>query len=295
MTKPRFEFGRWLQNALFVGVIGGLRRLPYERRMTTMSWLCRKVIGPLAGYRRRADTNLALIYPEKSSTERAAITDQVLDTFGRSIMENYSHAEFRERIATHEIEGPGLAAAEEARAAGRAIIFTSGHWGNHEATRIALDQRGFSVGGLYKPMENRYFNVHYEESIRHVSGPIFPKGKEGTKEFLRFLSKGGHGFLLHDIYFNRGEWMDFLGKPAKTAMSAAELAIRFDAVLIPYFNTRLEDPNTFRIELCAPIAHTDARTMMREVMDLLEDRVANDPGQWMWIHRRWKNYETAKA
>ncbi|MEL6915831.1 MAG: lauroyl acyltransferase [Pseudomonadota bacterium] len=294
MAERPFQIGPWLENALFRSVIGVLRLLPYERRLAAMAWACRHVIGPAVGYRRRALANLALIYPEKSHRARRALADAVLETLGRTVMENYSHDEFRARIAEHDIEGPGLAAAEAAMAEGRAIIFTSGHWGNHEATRVALDQRGFKVGGLYKPMANPYFNAHYVESIAQVSGPVFPKGKEGTKDFLRFLSKGGHGFLLHDVFFHRGEWMSFLGQPAKTALSAAELALKFDAVLIPYFNTRLaEDPTRFRIELLAPVPHGAPREMTRTLMDLLEEKIASDPGQWMWIHRRWKWRERA--
>lgn len=296
MADRPLQLSLWLENALFRSVIGALRILPYERRMATMAWTCRRLIGPAVGYRKRALANLELIYPDRPAAERAAIADAVLEGFGRTVMENYSHDEFRARIAEHEITGPGLAAAEAALASGRAIIFSSGHWGNHEATRIALDQRGFKVGGLYKPMANPYFNAHYVESIAQVSGPVFPKGKEGTKDFLRFLSEGGHGFLLHDVFFHRGAWMDFLGKPARTALSAAELALKFDALLIPYFNTRRsDDPTRFEIELLEPIPHGPPREMMRALVDLLEDRVKEEPGHWMWIHRRWKGWEKAKT
>ncbi|MEM9350875.1 MAG: lauroyl acyltransferase [Pseudomonadota bacterium] len=289
-SSHRFQLGPWLLNAFFLGLIRILRLLPYERRLATMAWLASRVFGPLAGYRRRALNNLALIYPDMPEAERHAIATRVLEGFGRTLIENYSRDEFRARIADHDIEGPGLAAAMKAKEEGRAIIFSSGHYANHEATRTALDLAGFSVGGLYKPMQNPWFNEHYVESIVDVSGPIFARGKEGTKGFLRFLSKGGQGFLLHDVFYNRGEWMDFLGTPAKTAFSAAELALRFDAVLIPYFNTRQADGVSFKIELFDPIEPSDPRTMTRALMDLLEEKIAEDPSQWLWVHRRWKNY-----
>ena len=282
------EPGHWLQNQLFRGVIASLSVLPYERRLAAMSWMSRRFIGPLAGYKARALKNLAMVYPEKSEAERQAIAERVLDSFGRSIMENYSRQEFRERIAKHEIHGPGLAAAQAAQEAGQPVIFSSGHYSNHEATRTALDLAGFKVGGLYKPMSNPYFNLHYVDSITEVSGPVFPLGKEGTKDFFHFLSNGGHGFLLHDVHYARGPKINFLGKPAKTALSAAELALKFDGLLIPYFNTRQPDGVSFKIELCAPIPTSDPLTMTKELVGLLEEKIATDPGQWLWIHRRWK-------
>ena len=288
MSEQRFSFKYWIENALFVGVIGALKLLPYERRLNAMSWVTRKFIGPLVNYRRRALNNLAMIHPDWPLEKRQAVAEQVLDTLARTIIENYSRDEFRKRIEDHEIEGPGLAAALEAKANGRAIIFSSGHWSNHEATRTALDLRGFKVGGIYNPMKNPYFNEHYVDSIAHVSGPIFPRGKDGVRAFLDFLRNGGHGFLLHDVYFHKGEWMDFLGKPARTAFSAAEMALKFDALLIPYFNTRKADGVSFQIELLDPIEHTDPRQMTRELMDHLEKKIESDPGQWLWVHKRWK-------
>ena len=121
-----------------------------------------------------------------------------------------------------------------------------------------------------------------------MSGPLCPKCKEGTRDFIRFLADGGHGFLLHDVYFGNGHWLEFLGQEAKTAFSAAELAIKLDALLIPYFNTRQPDGVTIKIELKAPIEHGEPRVMMRQLTDLLEEKIAVDPGQWLWIHRRWK-------
>ncbi|MEL6609873.1 MAG: lauroyl acyltransferase [Pseudomonadota bacterium] len=282
----RFLF--WIEDLGFRGLIRALHLLPYERRLATMGWFARKVIGPLAGYRDRALKNLAMVYPDKPEAERRAIADQALDTFGRTLIENYSRPEFRARIAKHTIEGPGLAVALEAQAQGRTVIFSSGHFGNHEATRTALDQAGFTIGAIYRPMKNPFVNRHYVESISEVSGPVFPRGRDGFKGFMDFLGNGGHAFLLFDVHAVKGQRLPFMGHEASTAFSAADLALRFDGLLIPYFNTRQPDGVTFKIELEEPIPHGDPRDMMTELTSRLEARIERDPGQWLWIHRRWK-------
>ncbi|MEM8592194.1 MAG: lauroyl acyltransferase [Pseudomonadota bacterium] len=294
MSEPSsaFNLGHWIQNAIFVALIGVLGRLPYGTRLNAMGWILSHVLGPLVGYRRRALENLAMIYPDKPEAERRAIARQALDGFGRLLMEHYSRKDFRQRIANSEITGPGLEAARKAKEEGRAIIFASGHWSNHEATRTALDLQGFQVGGLYNAMRNPYFNKHYVDSILSVSGPGFDRSREGIRDFMRFLKGGGHGFLLHDVYHQGGEWIDFLGKPAQTSFATAELGKRFDAVIIPYFNTRLADGEHFKIELLTPLAHEEPRAMMEKLTKLLEDKIAEEPGQWIWIHRRWKSTPT---
>ena len=77
-------------------------------------------------------------------------------------------------------------------------------------------------------------------------------------------------------------------RPARTALSAAELALRLKADLIPFFAVRQPDGLSFRVELDAAVPHSDPETMMLQVTQALEKRVLEHPGQWFWIHRRWK-------
>lgn len=277
-----------MEDWLFRLVVGTLRFLPYSRRLRVMAWLCRRVIGPIAGYKSRADANLKMIYPEMPATRRKEIVDGVLDGFGRTLIENYSRPEFRARIKTMTPKGPGLQQALDALKTGRGVIFSSGHYSNHEAARVALDELGFKVGGLYRPMKNPFVNTHYVESITDVSGPVFAQGKDGLKAFYDFLQNGGHGFLLHDVHFGRGEPFPFLGRPAMTAFSAAIIAKRFDTLLVPYFVTRQADGESFDIEFEEPIPHGETEAMMRDLVDRLERRVEANPTQWLWFHRRWK-------
>ena len=44
----------------------------------------------------------------------------------------------------------------------------------------------------------------------------------------------------------------------------------------------------FRIELESPIPHSTPLQMTTDLTRSLEVRVTADPGQWFWIHKRWK-------
>ena len=120
------------------------------------------------------------------------------------------------------VDGPGLAALAEARAAGRPVLFVTGHFGNHEAPRRTLAQQGYSIGGLYRPMANPYINAHYEKTMTEMSGPVFAQGRRGTTGFMRMLKGGGMGTLLFDIRVNGADRIPFMGQPAKTATSVAD-------------------------------------------------------------------------
>lgn len=278
----------WIMDRMFRALIGALKALPYDRRIPAMGRITRKVIAPLAGYNRRSAMNLSYIFPDMDRDERAAIVAEVADNAGRTFIENYSPDEFLALNADAPISGPGLAALEDAQTKGRAVILVTGHFGNYEAPRAALVSRGHDVGGLYRPATNRFFNDHYAGTFTAYGGPIFAQGRRGTAGFVRHLKAGGILVLLHDQHVTRGKRMMFMGRPALTALSASELALRYDALLIPFYGTRREDGLSFDIELEAPVPHSDAVTMTKALNESLEARIRAHPGQWFWIHRRWK-------
>jgi len=285
---PSFRLDHFLVNLAARGLIGLALALPYRARLAFTGWLMRRVIGPVAGYGSRARENLALIWPDRPEAERAAIAAASLDNAGRTLIENYSTRDFTSRAKAIEPEGPGYAALIAARNARRPVILVSGHFGNYEAARASLVARGFDIGGLYRNLSNRYFNAHYVRTMQAFGGPVFPQGRAGTAGFVRHLKEGGQLVLLFDQDVPGAPALPFLGHPARTALSAAELALRLKADLIPFFATRQPDGVSFRVELDAPIPPSDPETMTLAITRALETRILAHPGQWFWIHRRWK-------
>lgn len=278
----------WVVNALFQAVLGAARALPYAQRVALIGWLTRRVLGPITGFRTRAMAQLAYIWPELSATERRAIADASLDNLGRSVIEQYSAPDLIARAKTWEPSGAGWEAAEAARNAGRPILFVSGHFGNYQAFRSAMNQRGYQMGGLYRPMNNGYVNAHYVETMRAFGGPAFPRGRRGVAQFLRHIKSGGQCAILLDQYFADGVRVDFLGKPAPTALTGAEMALRHDALVVPIFARRRANGLDFDILVDAPIPHDTAEAMTQAISDAISRRICETPDQWLWVHRRWK-------
>ncbi|MDZ4310825.1 MAG: lysophospholipid acyltransferase family protein [Cypionkella sp.] len=287
MTKTAFQPLAFAQNLAVRGLIGLGLVLPYRWRVPLLGAMLRGPVGRIAGYRQRAEANLALIWPDMDLTQRKKIASEALDNAGRTLIENYSTAGFLARQSQLIPQGPGVAALAKARAEGRAVILVSGHFGNYEAARACLVAQGYIIGGLYRPMSNTYFNAHYVRTMEAFGGPIFPQGRAGTTGFVKHLKAGGLLVLLFDQRAGSHQ-IDFLGEPARTALSAAELALRYKADLIPFYATRQPDGLSFAVDLEAPIPHTTALEMTTALTRSLEARVKAHPGQWFWIHRRWR-------
>ena len=82
--------------------------------------------------------------------------------------------------------------------------------------------------------------------------------------------------------------LTFFGKPAHTPLSAAEWAVKYDALLVPVFGIRQEDGLTFHLSVEEPIAHAAPDQMMQDYNDVVERVARAHPDQWFWIHNRWK-------
>ncbi|WP_282151528.1 lysophospholipid acyltransferase family protein [Ruegeria atlantica] len=285
----RTELRKYYITGLFMkGVIGTLRLLPYETRLATMGAIARG-LSPLIGFTKRVRSNLRLTRPDLSEAEVNRICSAVPDNAGRAIMEHFSPEGFTERQRTAKVTGSGVAAFDSAVAEGRPIMMITAHFGHYLAARIALQERsGQPIGCLYRRMANPYFNDMYVEAFHKTGSPMFEQGRRGMVEMVRSLKKSGIIAIVSDLHAHGGEELTFFGKPAVTSVLNAELAMKYNAVLIPCYAVRQPNGVDFEIVLHDPVPHTDPKTMTQFTNDDLEAMVRQHMGQWFWIHRRWK-------
>ena len=88
---------------------------------------------------------------------------------------------------------------------------------------------------------------------------------------------------------SNGEPLKFFGKTAFTATSAAKMALKYNAILMPFFVVRKQRTSNFDLHFENPIEHSDPIRMTQEFNDRLESRIKDNLDQWLWTHKRWKN------
>lgn len=288
MARERRGFWEFVENLGARAVLGAALSLPYRWRVPFAGWATARLVAPLAGYDTRVRDNLAHACPDLPEEEVNRLVRAVPNNFGRALIEIYSGPAFTSRVKDAPIQGPGAAALEEAHRDNRAVLLVTGHFGNYDAPRAALIGKGYRVGGLYNPMRNGYFNAHYVRAISSIGEPLFPRGRKGLADMVKFLRSGGMLGIVIDQYMRRGAPLTFFGQTAPTALSAAEMALKFDALLVPIYGIRRPDGLSFDIVAEAPIPHGDPEAMTQALNDSLEARVRDNMDQWLWIHRRWK-------
>lgn len=293
-TEDKWQMARyWIADRLIRFALFVMLRLPYALRLRLAALLMSRVVSPIAGYGERVKENLSLIVPDMPEDEVRRMMRAVPANLGRTLAELYSGPEFVDRVARETLQGEGVAALEDAHRTGRPVMLVTGHIGNYDAVRGALIRRGYRVGGLYREMSNPFFNSHYVAAISRIGTPLFPRGRKGLTDMLRFLKSGGMVGLVLDQHMSDGARLTFMGRYALTALSAAEMALRYGALVVPTYGIRREDGG-FDLVIEAPIPEGAPEAMTQALNDSLEAHVRANMDQWLWTHRRWKGDRKAR-
>jgi KDO2-lipid IV(A) lauroyltransferase len=175
------------------------------------------------------------------------------------------------------------------------VVFFSGHFANFELMAKCLQELGFNIGAIYRPLNNIFLNPIMEFIRKKYICPIqIEKGSNGTKKLIKHISTNNPLALMIDQRLSSSIRVPFFNQPATTTTTPAQLAIKYDALLVPVFLKRLEKTNfEFFIEEPLIINRTndydkDIFNITQSMNKKIEEFVKRDPAHWLWSHDRWK-------
>ena len=283
------KFSYVVEATLIHFVLSILKIFPYKMRINVGRLIFRYFISPLTGNKKRIRNNLNLVMPSLPENTKKELVKGCLDNIGMTMFELLSPKEFKLAGQKAKVIGPGATLLGKSKDASQPVILISGHYGNYDVVRANLISKGYQLGALYRPMNNPYFNATYLKNISQIGMPLFARGKHGMAEMMKFLRDGKFIALLIDQHMKRGEPLKFFGKTAFTATSAAKMALKYNAILMPFFVVRNGRTSSFELHFETPIQHSDPIKMTQEFNDRLESRVKENLDQWLWTHKRWKS------
>ena len=269
----------------------GFGALPLDAASALGGRLARRV-GPALGISKRARLNLAAAMPELSAAETERIVRDMWDNLGRVAAEYPHLRNIRVFGNGGRIETGGFEHVERARAAGRRMIFFSGHLANWEIAALAAGQYGIDIAQIYRAANNPLVD-RLVARLRGEIGELIPKGALGSRRAVAALRRGGHLSMLVDQKLNDGIAVPFFGRSAMTAPALALLALHYDCDVLPARVERVGGAR-FRLTIYPPLElpksgdrAADVLALMTAVNATLEAWIRERPEQWFWLHRRW--------
>lgn len=247
-----------------------------------------RMIGPLLPVAKVAERNLATFMPELSAEQRQAIALQVWENLGRVAGEFAHMSDLTVKNGRVKLKGGEFFTAAATK--DTPSIFFSGHFANWEVFAAAAAEAGTPVSLVYRRANNPFVDYLYRFARRRITSRLFSKNREGARALLKAMREPGHTVgILVDQKMNDGIAVPFFGRPAMTAPAIAEMALRYHAPIHPA-RIRRYDGAHFEVEIFPPMdIHEDdtALSIMTRINAQLEEWIREDPGQWLWLHKRW--------
>jgi Kdo2-lipid IVA lauroyltransferase/acyltransferase len=273
------------------------RGLGPERAADVGAALARRV-GPLLPVHRIALQNIRAAFPEKSDAEARAIARAAWDNLGRTGAE-YAHLV---ELFDYDPERPGAGRCEVdgvehflgLRDDGRPGIIFSAHLGNWELPAICAARFGLQATAVFRaPNDPATARVVHEVRSQTMGG--LEAARQGAAFTMQgVLERGGHLGMLIDQHFTRGVVVDFFGRRALVNPILGKFARRFDCPVHGVRVVRLPG-HRFLLQLTGPIelprdidGQVNVQGAMQAMTSVVEGWVRDEPGQWLWMHRRWR-------
>jgi KDO2-lipid IV(A) lauroyltransferase len=197
------------------------------------------------------------------------------------------------------VEFEGADRARQAYAAGHGVFFLTGHFGCWETHGLVHALHLAPIGVMARALDNPLLNDLLER-VRQCTGNWVIYRRGGLRRTLRALESGQGVAILIDQHIHGPDatTVDFFNRPAATTTALAALALRTGAPVIPVFAIPVARGRYRMIyeHAVAPPTGDSAqavREFTQRCTDVLEMYVRRYPDRWLWMHRRWREPETA--
>jgi KDO2-lipid IV(A) lauroyltransferase len=255
-----------------------------------------KYFGPLFRKKTIAKKNILIAFPNLNEKLINEMIDRMWKNIGR-IFGEYIHINKFSIIyeKKNKVVFVNKNNIEILKKNNKPIVFFSGHFANFELMAKCLQELGFNIGAIYRPLNNIFLNPIMEFIRKKYICPIqIEKGPNGTKKLIKHISTNHPLALMTDQRLSSSIRVPFFNQPATTTTTPAQLAIKYDALLVPVFLKRLEKTNfEFFIEEPLIINRTndydkDIFNITQSINKKIEEFIKKDPAHWLWSHDRWK-------
>ena len=255
-----------------------------------------KYFGPLFRKKTIAKKNILIAFPNFNEKSINEMIDRMWKNIGR-IFGEYIHINKFSIIdnSKKKIVFTNRNDAEILKKNNKPIVFFSGHFANFELMAKCLQELGFNIGAIYRPLNNIFLNPIMEFIRKKYICPIqIEKGSNGTKKLIKHISNNNPLALMVDQRLSSSIRVPFFDQPATTTITPAQLAIKYDALLVPVFLKRLEKTN-FEFFIEEPLITNQTNDYDKDIFNItqimnikIEEFIKRDPAHWLWSHDRWK-------
>lgn len=177
---------------------------------------------------------------------------------------------------------------------GQGVVLIGAHLANWEWMAPLITALGIPGAEIVRPLDDPALN-EFVDGLRRSTGLVtIPKHGAGV-EVLRLLGEhSAVGLLVDQNPRHNAAPAQFFGIDTWATTGAALLGIRAEAPVHPIQMVRLPD-DRYRLTILPAIEMVRGDDLRQDLLentqrcqDAIEAMIREHPGQWLWLHDRWK-------
>lgn len=244
--------------------------------------------------------NIELAFPGTDIKIKKQWMKQSLFVLARSFFDVLRIPYLSERWISKNMNFIGLENLEPYQNSG--ILFMSLHMASGDLAGSAFSSKAKPLSLITKRFSNKFVDEFWF-SMRSKSKTEFidAHGKNNAFEILKALKRHRGVVFVVDQFMGKpyGIESDFFGHKTGTAYGLALFAQKTKAPVMP-LSTFWSKDGKLNIQVGPAIDFSDLITddkdknhlrLTNRFNKVIEDIIRKNPAQWMWVHRRWKDFE----
>lgn len=277
----------WLAVRLLLATLAhGPRRAAYALARVYIAGL--RLLAPKLG--RVARRNLAMALPDAPEALRERIAAESFGSLARLLVTLARMPRMNGQNISTWIRYDGLEHFHAAKAAGRGVLFATAHLGNWELSAFAHGLLTEPMHVLVRALDNPLLDAEATR-LRTLPGNRVIEKRDYARGILRALARNEAVGILIDqnAAASEGVFVPFFGIPACVPAGFAKIAAHSGAAIIPGFALWSDSEQRYVLKFYPAFHATDdPEADTRRIHAHLEEVIREHPGQWLWMHRRWK-------
>jgi len=276
-----------------MAVFGALPRPAARALGAGVAMALYRMLGRLRGVGQR---NLELAFPEMDAASRDKLLREEFRSLGWQLAEFPRMAQLTRESASEYIRYEGLENYLAARDKGRGVFVLTAHLGAWELSSFFHSLMGYPMSMVIRRLDNPAVD-ELVNGVRSMHGNRVLHKDDFARGLLTAMHRGETVGILMDTNMTppQGVFVPFFGVDACTASGLARVALRTNAVVLPGFLLWEASEHRYVLHFGEELTLERSGDNERDIVAntalftaTLESWIRRYPGQWLWVHRRWK-------
>lgn len=288
--KAEFLAPRYWGTLIIISIMYLLSLLPFRVQLALGSGIGRIAMRLMKKRQVTIKRNLELCFPDMSDQERETIIKENIDNAGIALFETAMAWFWSDKRVSKHVNIEGMEHIEALEQQGKGVLMLAVH-----SMNLELGARAFGIqksgSGVYRPNNNPCFDYFQYKGRSRSNRTLIDR--KNVKGMLEALKTGQRVWYApdHDYGTRRSTFAPlFAVKRACTTTGTSLLVDATDCAIVPFTMVR-ESNGQYTLTISAPVEgfpKNDPDQAAAFVNKIVEKSIMACPGQYMWLHRRFK-------